>query len=324
MTTAIEDQCRTMLRLFPQEWRNQHGEALIGTLIDSAEATQRSRMSLAERVDLAAGAFDAHLAIMFSDRWRAVVSTTTAGLTTALFLASCSFDLARHWLDPHLAASDTAALGIVHSLAGIAMTLTWLLLVIGAARQSRRLVAFGLVGFFTLATLDILAAATTHAWMFADPTSVVLIAAATLLLLAGRPHALTTTIIAVVGAAGFAAGTDVLPATAFPQSDGLRTRLFQSLHSYVWGGVLNPGNLAAILAGLALVILVLGLIHQKNAANAMILSLFPIVVVLIAECVAAQTPLAWGSTALIFVALLTLGAARRLRRPALPVGHLSS
>lgn len=52
---TLEDKYRRLSRLFPPEWRAQHEDALIGTLLDTAEPG-RDSIPLAETVDLVRGA----------------------------------------------------------------------------------------------------------------------------------------------------------------------------------------------------------------------------------------------------------------------------
>jgi hypothetical protein len=50
--TRLEDEYRAALRWYPRAWRQQHGDALVGTLLDAAEAEGRDEATASERRDL--------------------------------------------------------------------------------------------------------------------------------------------------------------------------------------------------------------------------------------------------------------------------------
>jgi hypothetical protein len=50
--SAVEVEARELLRWFPARWRQAHGEALVGTLLDAAEAGDRDELTADERRDL--------------------------------------------------------------------------------------------------------------------------------------------------------------------------------------------------------------------------------------------------------------------------------
>jgi len=50
--SPVEAEARRLLRWFPASWRRAHAEALIGTLLDAADAEQRDRLTGVERRDL--------------------------------------------------------------------------------------------------------------------------------------------------------------------------------------------------------------------------------------------------------------------------------
>ncbi|GAB2976054.1 hypothetical protein [Frigoribacterium salinisoli] len=52
MSAALERRCRRLLAAYPRSWREQHGEALLGTLLDAAEAEGRDRPGLDVGADL--------------------------------------------------------------------------------------------------------------------------------------------------------------------------------------------------------------------------------------------------------------------------------
>ena len=52
MSAGAERQARRVLRAYPKAWRDAHGEALVGTLLDTVEGAGRNRLTWAEIADV--------------------------------------------------------------------------------------------------------------------------------------------------------------------------------------------------------------------------------------------------------------------------------
>ena len=85
---TLEAKYRRLSRLFPPAWRAEHEDALIGTLLDTAEPG-RDSVPLAETVDLVRGA------LVVRSRGLHARLTTTAPLRRAGVAAAARRQLAR-------------------------------------------------------------------------------------------------------------------------------------------------------------------------------------------------------------------------------------
>ena len=85
--SANERRFRRALQWYPQAWRDQHGEAMLGVLLDVAEAGGTPGPSLAQRVDLARHGLTARLVGQFPARARDLAATSAflGGTAFALF-----------------------------------------------------------------------------------------------------------------------------------------------------------------------------------------------------------------------------------------------
>ncbi|HEY0249796.1 MAG TPA: hypothetical protein VGC45_16210 [Gryllotalpicola sp.] len=59
--SELERRFRRALRWYPRDWRERHGEAMLGVLLDAAEAEGMPRPSLGQRIDLARHGLAQHL-----------------------------------------------------------------------------------------------------------------------------------------------------------------------------------------------------------------------------------------------------------------------
>ncbi|ROP44401.1 MULTISPECIES: hypothetical protein [unclassified Rathayibacter] len=77
MSTTLERQYRRLLHWYPRTWREEHEEALIGTLLDTADAENRTAPSPTEEWNLAWNGLATHFS-------RLSPGARTATLTIAL------------------------------------------------------------------------------------------------------------------------------------------------------------------------------------------------------------------------------------------------
>lgn len=266
MATTLERSYRSLLRLFPRDWRQLHGEALIGTLLDAAEARQAIRPSAGERVDLILAAAEARMSSAMSAAQRSLLCAVSAGVGLALVVCSAAYDLARPaWLvHAGVGLSWNAAIAVVG--AG-AFALGWLLPLAAALLGYRRAAIAAWGAFELLVFVDVMGAVLHQQWVFADPTSALFAGVLSLGALAARPRWPLLAAVSISVAAAYALLLSYVETTAVDPPDAAAVRLFRSLHFYLWAGALNFGNLAVVLAAAALAAICLRIVgHRKTSA----------------------------------------------------------
>ena len=85
---GIEARYRGLLRMYPAEWRDGNGEALLGVLLDRAEAQGRSEPTFREIIDLTARGFRVRLLTVGSGETRRRVASISAGMGVAYALVT--------------------------------------------------------------------------------------------------------------------------------------------------------------------------------------------------------------------------------------------
>ncbi|MDY0912298.1 hypothetical protein [Rathayibacter festucae] len=78
MTATLEEQYRRLLRWYPRAWREEHEEALIGTLLDSADDENRTAPSPTEEWNLAWNGLATHLSRLSPGARAAALTITLA------------------------------------------------------------------------------------------------------------------------------------------------------------------------------------------------------------------------------------------------------
>jgi hypothetical protein len=143
-------QAERVLRAYPAAWRQAHGEALIGTLLDLAEGQGRDRLTQAERADVVAqGLAERVRSLTVDPLWRGLSGAAVA-LGGALALAGLIVgELARagvthEYLAAYVAADGRGWSNYPHVLTtGLLVYPAWLALpaavLIGPARWVRRI-----------------------------------------------------------------------------------------------------------------------------------------------------------------------------------------
>lgn len=91
---GIEVRYRGLLRAYPAEWRDRNGEALLGVLLDSAEARGQSAPTLREVLDLTARGLRVRLSSAGSVETRRRVASISAGMGMAYALVTFLLSLA--------------------------------------------------------------------------------------------------------------------------------------------------------------------------------------------------------------------------------------
>lgn len=141
---ALDSRYRMLMKMYPALWRTRNEDAVVGTLLDAAEAESRTRPSRGEIVDLAVHAAAAHVDRVLPAGARDAVASVSLGAGIAYVLVYVFMHtwapLARHTSDvaaahPHLLGLNTGAVLLV----------VWLGLVASTAAGARRTRAVCLV-----------------------------------------------------------------------------------------------------------------------------------------------------------------------------------
>ncbi len=81
--TALARRYRAALRWYPRRWRNQHGEDMVGTLLDVADGEGRSHPSAGELVDLRWRGVVERVNVLLPERVRALAASLATGAGAA-------------------------------------------------------------------------------------------------------------------------------------------------------------------------------------------------------------------------------------------------
>jgi len=82
--SAVEAEARQLLRWFPSRWRQAHGDALVGTLLDAAEAGDRDELTPVERRDLIASGIRERGLALIPDPMRRQAAPIALGVGASL------------------------------------------------------------------------------------------------------------------------------------------------------------------------------------------------------------------------------------------------
>lgn len=82
--SAVEVEARQLLRWFPSRWRQAHGDALVGTLLDAAEAGDRDELTVVERRDLIASGIRERGVALVPDEVRRQAAPIALGVGASL------------------------------------------------------------------------------------------------------------------------------------------------------------------------------------------------------------------------------------------------
>ncbi|SDG56407.1 hypothetical protein [Microbacterium sp. 77mftsu3.1] len=162
MTTIDDTPWRRALRAYPSSWRERHGEAILGTLLDEAEAQGRDEPSRGERIALMRSGLAVRILGWMPHPAREALATASAATGFALAVMFAVFSGFGERVDWRLPAEGQnldlqASPGLVP--AGL-WVIAFVLILCGAARAARialAATAVAGVGAFVYAQLDPLA-----------------------------------------------------------------------------------------------------------------------------------------------------------------------
>lgn len=162
MSTLDETPWRRALHAYPASWRQRHGEAMLGTLLDEADALARTEPTRGDRLALLRGGLAVRLGGWMPPAARDALATASAATGLALsvmFGVFSGFTVRMDWrLPPEGQNPDLqASPGLV--MAGL-WAIAFVLILCGAARAARitlAATAVAGVGVYLVAQLDPLA-----------------------------------------------------------------------------------------------------------------------------------------------------------------------
>lgn len=162
MSTLDETPWRRALHAYPASWRQRHGEAMLGTLLDEADALGRTEPTRGDRLALLRGGLAVRLGGWMPPAARDALATASAATGLALsvmFGVFSGFTVPMDWrLPPEGQNPDLqASPGLV--VAGL-WAIAFVLILCGAARAARitlAATAVAGVGVYLVAQLDPLA-----------------------------------------------------------------------------------------------------------------------------------------------------------------------
>ncbi|NHC14645.1 hypothetical protein [Motilibacter deserti] len=281
MTAGPEAAYRRLLRAYPASWRRRHADAVLGTLLDQADAEGRSAVSVADVRDILGHGLLARLHLLLDvvpGRVRAVAGTAALGSGAGLCLALL---LLGEWLPPWAPPSTREAGFGPFLTVGPLLYAAWLLAVAASLLRHPRL-ARSLLGAATLAAV-VLPHVVANAYPYAGverPSSTALapLAVLGLLVLAAPPSRPSPAVVAATAIGTVAAvGGPMLPlwlsgGSPFPVRD---------FFYYAYAHHLAVS--AAVLLAAGLLAAVAALVARRPAyAGGALLALLPWAVLLLA------------------------------------------
>ncbi|ROS59304.1 hypothetical protein EDF38_2150 [Frigoribacterium sp. PhB160] len=91
MSGVLEQRYRRLLGWYPRSWRERHGDAMVGTLLDVADAQGRHEPTWSESVDLARGGLAARLGVVVPEAVRDGAAAVALATGTAFSLVYVLF-----------------------------------------------------------------------------------------------------------------------------------------------------------------------------------------------------------------------------------------
>ncbi|RIX31075.1 hypothetical protein [Amnibacterium setariae] len=204
LLTLLERDYRRQLRWYPKPWRTAHGDALIGTLLDEADDTDRFTMEPGEWRHFAAAGLEARLDRFAPRRVRDAAATVLLSAGVGIALTTFVVESWAPW--------STGEDGRIRAFgpffdAGPVLTALWIVALLSA------LVGRWSIGRVAL-LVSVLAAVLLHPleallappqFVSLDPRVLTLSATAALITVLGTPRTRTPLVAAAVGWAGLAA-----------------------------------------------------------------------------------------------------------------------
>lgn len=278
MSSTLENRYRGMLRLYPRRWREENGNAVIGTLLDVAEAEQRTRPTRRERLDLVASAIEAHLSGLGSPAVRSVIAGVSLSIGAVIAWASFVFSTLMPWAVWHHFGQTTGTPPTAPGIPPALLAFAWTVALVGGLTRNRRLTVIALVLASVFAIVGTFASY--HHTLFWDaeyPSTPAFLALAALTALVGQPHrgAIGLGLAGMIGGSVFAFWY-VIPADfSGPAVSTSNLHQWDALRFGIWGGMLNFGNLAWPCILVTFAAMAMTLAQRTKAATAMLLFLLP-------------------------------------------------
>lgn len=147
MTTIDDTPWRSALRSYPASWRERHGEAMLGTLLDEAEAQGRTEPTLGERLSLMRSGLAVRMIGWMPPAARDALATASAATGFALAVTFAVFSGFTPRIDASLP-PDAQPLGAQASpglIAAALWVIAFALILCGAARIARIALAAAVV-----------------------------------------------------------------------------------------------------------------------------------------------------------------------------------
>jgi hypothetical protein len=299
VTASLERRYRGALDWYPSVWREANGEAMLGTLLDEAEATGREKPALGQTLNLFAFGLRerARTALPASvrDRASALAWGLGAAISTVMFIGT-------EWTPWSSSAVDSVpwhgSFGPFVSAGAVVLGL-WMLAfvaaVAGAGAVGRWMLALTIPASVALVAFD------SQPWAVLRPTStgLLVLAVLTLLVLQGSPTASRRgrvwLLVCAVGSAGLVVPL-IFSAPWITQLDWWIPRL-------VWGEVVRPLPYLAVLGG---VVLVAAVARRYAWAGAALLLCVPLALYVAALVVVSggAVPLVIGVAVAVLLAIL--------------------
>ena len=300
MSAALERRYRAALDWYPSSWRAENGEAMLGTLLDEAEATGREKPALGQTVNLLVFALreraTAALPTAVRDRAAALAWGLGAALSGLIFIGS---EWAPWSTDDEPAALWGAGFGPFVS-ATVVLYALWVVgfvvAIAGAGRVARWMLAA------TLPTSVALVAFDSQPWAVLRPssTAVVLLASLALIAIQGSPasgwRARLWMPISAIGAVGF-----VLPVLFDAQRFSAATSGWVPRDS--WAQATRPLPYLAVL-GVVVIVAVLARRYAWAAAALVVSVPFVLLALVTLSASGGGVTLLVGAAALVVVVVL--------------------
>lgn len=197
--STIESETRSLLqRWFPTSWRQSHGEALIGTVLDCAEAEGRDSLTRAERRDLITSGMREHGLALVPAEVRARASAVALGIGASLAIAQLVGVEWAPWSPARDRMGDALGFGPFVS-AGAVVDLLWIIALALGLTRARIATATTLIASMAVSVALMVMPAT--GWTAARPPVLGLLLMATLALTAcvalPRPRYLTVSALVI-------------------------------------------------------------------------------------------------------------------------------
>jgi hypothetical protein len=302
--SAVEAQARKLLRWFPSRWRTAHGEALIGTLLDAADAAERTALTPNERRDLiVSGLRERGLALVpASVRRQAAPIALGVGLALAV-LQFVTIEWAP-WSHPawQYFSSGPVGLGPFNS-AGVIMDALWLAaFMLGLLRLRRTMIAA--LGASVLVGVALYFAPATS-WSVSRPSASAIVVMALLAAAASSAPLTGRSFRPLVFVAAAVAGIAIVGGLwgNFPHAGWDASSLLF--------GQLDASRVGAVIL---VPVVLLGLVGLHRSAQAVLLAVGPAWVVLLARSLTADVLwIAVIAVAITVTALTVIGGRVRWR-----------